>query len=80
MLVEWGIEKAKELNVEFWLNATPIGKPLYEKLGFELVGRNPLVPKTEKPDDTWKETEEKFRDIVFYTMYLPKEDHLRNMN
>jgi GNAT superfamily N-acetyltransferase len=80
MLVQWGIDKANELGVEFWLNATPIGKPLYEQLGFKLVVVNPLVPKTEKPDDKWKEMEEQFKDIVFYTMYLPKEGDLVGMH
>ncbi|OAG02717.1 acyl-CoA N-acyltransferase [Paraphaeosphaeria sporulosa] len=72
MLVQWGIDAAKELGVEFWLNATPVGKPLYEKLGFEVVERNPLVPKTERPDATWNATAREFSDIVFWTMWLPK--------
>lgn len=73
MLVQWGIETAKSLGVEFWLNATPVGKPLYEKFGFELVKRNPLIPKTGNPDDKWMEMEAKYGDIVFWTMWLPKE-------
>jgi hypothetical protein len=72
MLVQWGIDTAKTLGVEFWLNATPVGKPLYEKLGFEVVERNPLVPKTEHPDDTWNATAQEFADVVFWTMWLPK--------
>lgn len=71
MLVKWGIEQAKHRGVEFWLNATPVGKPLYEKLGFQLVERNPLVPKTDNPDDVWRATEREFADVVFWTMYLP---------
>ena len=71
MLVKWGSEQAKHRGVEFWLNATPVGKPLYEKLGFQLVERNPLVPKTDNPDDVWRATEREFADVVFWTMYLP---------
>ena len=33
-LVTWGIEKAKENNLAVTLFASPIGGPLYRKLGF----------------------------------------------
>jgi GNAT superfamily N-acetyltransferase len=72
MLVQWGIDTARTLGIEFWLNATPVGKPLYEKLGFEVVERNPLVPKTENPDEKWHATAREFADVVFWTMWLPK--------
>ena len=78
MLVQWGIDTAKRLGIEFWLNSTPIGKPLYEKFGFELVQRNPLVPKTDKPDEKWKQMEVEFEDIVFWTMWLPKESFIQD--
>lgn len=74
MLVQWGIKTAKDLDVEFWLNATPVGKPLYETLGFEIMKRNPLSPRSDSPDDKWRETEKKFSEIVFWTMRLPKEE------
>lgn len=39
MMMRWGVEKADEDGVESYLDATPEGKPLYEKCGFrdELV-------------------------------------------
>ncbi len=74
MLLQWGIDAAKRLGVEFWLNSTPPGKPLYEKFGFQLVQRNPLVPKTDKPDAKWKQMEEEFGEMVFWTMWLPKDN------
>ncbi|KAF1976795.1 acyl-CoA N-acyltransferase [Bimuria novae-zelandiae CBS 107.79] len=77
MLVQWGIDMAKELGVEFWLDASPVGKPLYEKMGFELVERVPLVPKTEVPDEVWNTTAQKFKDVVVWTMWRPKEDRVR---
>ncbi|KAF2683304.1 hypothetical protein K458DRAFT_452810 [Lentithecium fluviatile CBS 122367] len=73
MLVQWGIDTAKSLGVEFWLNSTSVGKPLYDKFGFELVKKNTLVPKTENPDEMWQQTKEKFGEIIFWTMWLPKE-------
>ena len=71
MLLQWGIDQAKERGVEFWLNATPYGKPLYEKYGFKVVERNPLEPKTDNPDAIWHATDKQFAGIVFWTMYLP---------
>jgi GNAT superfamily N-acetyltransferase len=71
MLLEWGVDVAKEMKVDFWLDATPIGKPLYEKYGFQLVERNLLVPKTTHPDEKWKTIEQEMGEIVFWTMVLP---------
>ncbi|KAF2278075.1 acetyltransferas-like protein [Westerdykella ornata] len=68
MLLRWGMDKADELDVEFWLDATPMGKPFYEKYGFELVQKNPLVPKTETPDDKWRKLEAEIGEIIFWTM------------
>lgn len=36
-LVEWGLARADELGVEAFLTASPFGKPLYEKQGFQVV-------------------------------------------
>ncbi|KAB8070140.1 hypothetical protein BDV29DRAFT_160763 [Aspergillus leporis] len=36
MLVQWGLEKAKEDEVEVYLSSTEMGRPVYEKLGFEV--------------------------------------------
>lgn len=35
MLVGWGVEKANEEGLECYLDATPEGKQLYERLGFK---------------------------------------------
>lgn len=39
MMMQWGVTKADEDKIECYLDATPEGKPLYEKFGFrdELV-------------------------------------------
>lgn len=66
------MEKADELDLEIWLDATPQGKPLYEKHGFQLLGKNPLVPKTVSPDDDWRQIEKDMGEIVFWTMMRPR--------
>lgn len=37
-LLEWGLEKADREGLEWWIEASPAGKPLYEKLGWREVG------------------------------------------
>ena len=40
MLIKWGLEKAKELKLPAYLEASPAGKPLYIKHGFHEIGRS----------------------------------------
>lgn len=37
LLLEWGIQKARTLNLPIYLEATPIGRPLYERHAFKAV-------------------------------------------
>jgi GNAT superfamily N-acetyltransferase len=37
-LLEWGLEKADKEGLECWIEASPAGKPLYEKVGWGEVG------------------------------------------
>lgn len=54
MIMKWGIEKAKEMGVEIWLDATAYGVPLYKKHGFAVVNENNLVPEPiYEPDEEW---------------------------
>ena len=36
-LLKWGLEKADQDNLETYLSASPLGRPLYEKNGFNLL-------------------------------------------
>jgi ribosomal protein S18 acetylase RimI-like enzyme len=38
-LLRWGIKKADEESAEIYLEASPHGKPIYERLGFQEVDR-----------------------------------------
>ena len=42
MQLRWGFEQADKLGVPVWLEASPIGRPLYEREGFETVGWLPF--------------------------------------
>lgn len=48
LMMAWGVKKADEDGVEAYLDATPEGKPLYEKFGFQNVVTWPFF------DDTYR--------------------------
>ncbi|KAM5442312.1 hypothetical protein MferCBS31731_002687 [Microsporum ferrugineum] len=34
LFLQWGLDKAEEMGLECWLDATPYGRPVYERRGF----------------------------------------------
>ena len=42
MLVKWGLEQAKKDNVPAYVEASPMGRPVYERCGFKLDG-DPVI-------------------------------------
>ena len=39
MLVQWGCDRADELGIEAYIEASQTGTPMYERLGFKTVRR-----------------------------------------
>ncbi|KAK9776460.1 putative N-acetyltransferase domain-containing protein [Seiridium cardinale] len=69
--MDWGIKKADEMGVEFFLDSTPYGRPLYEANGFEYIEENVNIPVTEAPDEEWKAVEDKVGPFTFWLMWRP---------
>lgn len=69
--LDWGMSKADELGLEFFLDATPPGKPLYEANGFVIVEENVTAPTKDNPDEKWKQMEEKVSPFTFWLMWRP---------
>ncbi|KAK5119168.1 hypothetical protein LTR85_007782 [Meristemomyces frigidus] len=42
MHLKWGFEKADELGLPVYLESSPMGRPLYARMGFEEVGWSPI--------------------------------------
>ena len=40
--MQWGLEHADRLGLESFIEATDLGKPVYEKFGFRVLERNEL--------------------------------------
>ncbi|MCJ1313867.1 hypothetical protein MMC25_007547 [Agyrium rufum] len=58
LLMKWGLKKADEIGVDILLEASEMGKPLYEKYGFEVIARvdpNTSIP---NPSKEWKRLED----------------------
>jgi len=71
LILDWGIQKAKEMGVEMWLDATIFGIPLYKKHGFVVVNEASLDPKNDKPDDEWKKLEGELVPMTMWQMWRP---------
>ncbi|KAJ8067125.1 hypothetical protein OCU04_004500 [Sclerotinia nivalis] len=69
--MNWGMKKADELGYEFFLEATPYGRPLYEANGFVYVEEYVNHPQTDTPDEKWKEIEQKVGPFTFWLMRRP---------
>ena len=53
MLVQWGLDTARHLGVDCYLEATPQGFNLYEKMGFEVFDRWDLDVEPYGGEGTW---------------------------
>ena len=69
--MNWGKAKADEMAVDFCLDSTPYGRPLYEANNFVYVYENVNSPKNENPDEAWKQMEHKVGPFTFWLMWRP---------
>ncbi|KAI0433181.1 acyl-CoA N-acyltransferase [Xylaria sp. FL1042] len=69
--MDWGMKKADDTKVDFYLDSTPYGRPLYEANGFAYIEENVNIPTTENPDEKWKEIENKVGPFTFWLMCRP---------
>lgn len=70
--MNWGMAKADEMGVELFLDATLVGKPLYEANGMVEVDKNVIMPQTDSPDDAWKATEKMIGPSTWHLMWRPQ--------
>ncbi|MCJ1310492.1 hypothetical protein MMC25_004156 [Agyrium rufum] len=68
LVLEWGIAKAKELNVEIWLDAWEHGVEVYRRYGFTVETEVEIKPETADPDEEWMLLEEELRPMKIWVM------------
>ena len=61
LIMDWGVKKADELGVESFIEATKIGKRLYENNGFVLVSIDAVDTNIQDPSEDWKDMERRFK-------------------
>ena len=75
-LIDWGIREADRLGLEAFIEATDMGRPVYEAMGFTYMGINAWEPphkENNEKSERWRELEEFFQTpIATYTMWRPK--------
>jgi GNAT superfamily N-acetyltransferase len=71
LLMDWGVKKADELGVEAWMEASSLGRLLYENVGFKVLLK--LVWDTHKidADDDWRRMEHELTPPPFCVMWRP---------
>ncbi|KAJ3454635.1 hypothetical protein MRS44_013235 [Fusarium solani] len=71
LIMDWGKQKADEMGVEMWLDATEYGVPVYKKHGFTIVNVNRLQPTKTAPGEAWRKIDEELQPMTFWQMWRP---------
>ncbi|KAK7425541.1 hypothetical protein QQZ08_007982 [Neonectria magnoliae] len=71
LMLAWGKQKADELGVEMWLDATKYGVPVYKKHGFVVVNENRVQPTKKDPGEAWKKIDQELQPMEFWQMWRP---------
>lgn len=73
LLMEAGVSRADALNLECWMEASSMGKPLYEKFGFQSLMKFGFD--TEKPEgsDEWRKCAHELTPPPLLAMWRPKQ-------
>lgn len=72
LIMDWGIRKAAEMDVEMWLNAWTYGRRLYESCGFVTVNHYRIEPQSDKPDEAFKACQREWTGMEEWVMWRPK--------
>ena len=73
LLLNWGVQKADELDLETFIEAAQPGIPLYLSHGFKEVEEYWIDPKVEEPSEEWKQLKARIPPIPWMFMWRPKQ-------
>jgi len=71
LLVEWGVRKADEMRVEAYVEAALMGKSVYEKHGFVVVGHPEMKFENPNPSEEWKRFVQRLQAESLALMWRP---------
>ena len=70
LIMQWGLDRADELGLESYIEATKEGKPCYEAFGFKAIDKNEFRAR-ESTDRERKEVEKHLLPFEWWSMYKP---------
>ncbi|KAI0015810.1 hypothetical protein F4780DRAFT_44133 [Xylariomycetidae sp. FL0641] len=70
-VMDWGIKEADRRGVDFFLDATVHGRPLYAANGMISDRENEIIPKRNDPDEDWKRIAKKVGPFSFWLTWRP---------
>jgi len=60
MLMDWGVKKADELQLEYFLSSTLLAIQFYKNFDFLVFNETPLGTTVSHPSEEWKELEKQY--------------------
>ena len=67
-----GILRADDLNLECWMEASAMGKPLYEKFGFQALFKLAFDNERSDATDEWRKCAHEMTPPPIFAMWRPK--------
>lgn len=80
LLMKAGIKRADDLHLECWLEGSSMGKPMYEKFGFQSLLK--IAFDTDKPGatDEWRRYAHEMTPAAVFAMWRPRQGMWRLEN
>ncbi|KAF2475866.1 uncharacterized protein BDR25DRAFT_379440 [Lindgomyces ingoldianus] len=73
LLMQHGIKRADSLSLECWLEASAMGRPLYEQFGFQSLFKIAFDTTRKNATDVWRKCEHEMTPAPFHAMWRPKQ-------
>lgn len=77
LLMEIGVSIADKHNIEAWMEASPMGKPLYQKHGFQSLFKVAFDTQKLDASDVWRKCEHEMTPVPIFAMWRPKRGEWR---
>lgn len=71
--MEWGVDRAREMGLEVFVEGTELGRPLYEAFGLAVMYVGHLDAYEREMSDEWRKLEREFLPMHWYFMWKPAE-------
>ena len=72
LLMSVGVSQADTLHLECWMEATSMGKPLYEKHGFRSVFKFAFDMEKKDATDLWRKAQHELTPAPVSAMWRPR--------